>query len=167
MKKLILPLALSLVLLTSCNGNGLQTAQRAQSAIQVALNIAAVEENLVPVQDQAIYKNFVTLGNTLNGQLGTCITNVTGIMGTGAKFASCFNTFAQGVLSPVELAQLRLLSPTTAAKVQLYVTAVVAGVNIAIAAFGGTPAATPVVGASPSTSQLNYVEHQMREAAGY
>jgi hypothetical protein len=165
MKKLILPLALSLVLLTGCNG--LQTAQRAQSAIQVALNIAAVEENLVPVQDQAIYKNFVTLGNTLNGQLGTCITNVGGIMGKGAKFASCFNTFAQGVLSPTELAQLRLLSPATQARIQLYVTAVVAGVNIAIAAFGGTPATTPVIGSAPSTSELQGVEHRMAIAAGY
>lgn len=167
MKKLIPALMVLAACLMISGCNGLQTAQRAQSAIQVALNIAAVEENVVPVQDQAIYKNFVTLGNTLNGQLLTCIGNVGGLMGKGAKFASCFNTFAQGILSPTELAQLRLLSPTTQAKIQLYVTAVVAGVNIAIAAFGGTPATTPVIGTAPSNAQLQYVEHRMAIAAGY
>jgi len=163
---LLLSLLLAFLLpfgLTGCTGA--QAAQRAEAAITAVLNIAAVEVAVVPVADQAAYKGFIALAQNVNGQLQTCITNVSGITGKGAKFLSCFNTFAQGLLSPTELAQLRILSPATAAKVQLYVTAIVAGVNIAVAAFGGTAVPVPAVGAAPSASELAPIYREMHRAA--
>lgn len=163
--KLFLAPILCLALLTGgCNGQSLAT--KAQAAISAALTIAQVEESVVPVQDQKIYTNFVNLGITLDTQLGTCITNVSGIMGKSAKFLSCFNTFAQGLLSPTELAELRILSGPTQNKVELYISAVVAGVNTAVAFFGGTNIPVPTVGAPPTAAQLQPVLNSMRTAAG-
>ena len=154
--------------LSTVGCNGADTATRAQNAVTAALNIAAAEVSVVPAADQAAYKSFVALGQSLNAQLGTCIAGVSGITGKAGKFLSCFNTFANGLLAPAELAQLRLLNPSTQAKVQLYVTAIVVGVNIAVAAFGGSVVATPSVGPAPASSELEPVLDSMHRAAyGY
>lgn len=116
--------------LSSCNGQA--TAQKAQQIISAVFQTAQAEESAVPVADRPGYTNFVNLGLSLSAQLATCNGNVSGLMGKGAKFASCFNTFAQALLSPTELAQLRILSPATQAKLQLYVTAAIAGVNVVV-----------------------------------
>jgi len=115
----------------ACNAQ--QTALKAQAVVSATLKVAAAEETLVPTADQAAFTSWISLGNTLNGQLATCITNVSGLVGKSAKFASCFTTFASGLLSSAELAQLRLLSAGTQAKVQLYVTAIVTGIDIVVA----------------------------------
>lgn len=130
--------------LSACNG--LQTATRAQGIITAVLNVAAAEEPSVPAADQAAFTNWVNLGKTLDGQLSACITNVGGVTGKGAKFSVCFNTFASGLLSSSELAQLRVLSPGSTSKVQAVVTAIVTGVNVAFAAFGGSSLQAPSVG---------------------
>ncbi len=166
-RKVFLSVSLSAALfLAGCTPG--QVASRAQAAINAALQIAAVEVSVVPAADQTAYKGFVALGQSLDAQLATCISNVSGITGKAAKFLSCFNTFAQALLSPTELAQLRILSPATQAKVQLYVTAIVAGINIGIAAFGGTAVTPPAVGAAPTASELAPIEAAMHRAAyGY
>jgi hypothetical protein len=119
------------MLLAGCSAQ--QTALKAQGVVSAVLKVAAAEEAVVPAADQAAFTSWVSLGNTLNAQLATCITNVGGVTGKGAKFAACFSTFASGLLSPAELAQLRVLSPSTQAKVQLYVTAIVTGINVVTA----------------------------------
>lgn len=129
-------LAIAVLVLVSCIGltscNSQADAQNAQRIIYAVLRTAQVEEPAVPAADQAAYTKFVNLGLSLASQLSTCISNVSGFTRKGAKFASCFNTFASGLLAPGELAQLRLLSPATQAKVQLYVTAAVAGINVIV-----------------------------------
>jgi hypothetical protein len=90
----------------------------------------------------------VNLGIGLDSQLATCVSNVSGLVGKGAKFSSCFTTFAQGLLSPSEQAQLRILSASSQSKVSLYVTGIVAGVNIIVAFIA------PPVGPAPSASEL-------------
>lgn len=132
MKRLILVLSILLTVpvMSSCNATA--TANKAEQIISAVLQTAKVEASAIPPADQAAYNNFVALGLNLDGQLKTCINNVGGIMGKGAKFASCFNTFASSLLSPQELAQLRIISTSAQQKVQLYVTAVVAGVNVIV-----------------------------------
>lgn len=139
--------------LSSCNGQA--NAQKAQQIIYAVFRTAQLEESAVPTADQAAYTNFVNLGLGLNSQLSTCISNVSGLTGKAAKFAACFNTFASGLLAPGELAQLRLLSPATQAKVQLYVTAAVAGINV-IVSF-----AQPQIASQPARSaQLRALGHR-------
>ena len=145
-------LALIAVLCFSMAGcNGLATATKAQNVITAVLTVAKAEVALVPPQDQAGYTNFVNLGITLDGQLGNCITNVKGLMGmgTGPKFAACFTTFASGLTTPAELAQLRILSTGTQGRVGLYLTGIVAGVNL-IVAF-----TAPAVAPPPTAQQMH------------
>ena len=133
--------------------NGLSAAMKAENVITAVLTIAKAEVSVVPAQDQAIYTNFVNLGITLDGQLSSCISSVSGLMGKNAQFAACFNTFATGLTTPAELAQLRLLSATSQGKVQLYVTSIIAGVNVALAFFSTSAVAPPAIAATPTTSR--------------
>ena len=155
MRNIALALALlALIPLAGCNS--LQTSLKAQGIINAVLTVAATEEPVIPAQDQAAFTNFVNLGKNLDAQLLSCIDGVSGVMGKSAKFGACFNTFASALLSPAELAQLRILSPAAQAKVQLYVTAVVAGVNIVVAF------TTPQVAAAPaSTADLRGLGHRI------
>lgn len=161
MKKLGLALSL-LACLTFVGCNGQTTAQTTQAAIAAALSIAKADIAVVPAQDQSSYSNYITLAQTLDGQLSTCIANVSGIMGKNAKFLSCFNTFTQGLVNPSELALLRVLNPSTQQKIQLYVTAVVSAVNIIEAALGGNPQTAPSIGAAPSSQDLGALQQKIQ-----
>jgi hypothetical protein len=133
-----LVLLLPLLLLTSgCNQQG---AQKAESVITLVLNVAQADSDLVPSADLSIYNSFVSLGQTLNSQLNTCIN------GTKPSFSSCFNAFASGLTSPTELARLRLMSAKTQSKVQLIVAAIITAVNIV------TTFVTPTLTSTPTTS---------------
>lgn len=152
-KLLVVPIFALCMVFAGCNAQA--TAQKAQQIISAVLQTAQAEEPAVPAQDQATFTNFVNLGLTLNGQLGTCIGNVGGLMGKGAKFESCFNTFAQGLFSSSELDQLRVLSPASAAKVQLYATAIIAGVNVVVSF------ASPSVATAPSSAEMRSLGHRV------
>jgi hypothetical protein len=147
--------AASFILVTAifsgCNAT--TTAQDFANVITGILNIARAEIPALPPADGAIVAQWTTLGTTLEGQLQTCITSATAAGGKKAAFLVCFNTFAAGIASPTELAQLRVLSAGSQSKVQLWVTAIVLGVNAALTSFGGTPAATPQVAAEPPSHQ--------------
>lgn len=162
----------SMVGMTGCTAS--TVAQRAETSISVAVAVAQAEAPLIPVADQAGYNGFVALAVGLNTQLSACVSNASGIMGRSSKFLACFNAFAAGVASPAELAQLRLLSPSVQAKVQVYVAAIVAGVNVAVVALGGKAVASPSV--SPSAQAyietatgsfaVAELEGRMKDAAG-
>lgn len=137
--------------ITGCNG--LSAATKAQNVITAVITVAKAEAPVVPAQDQAAYSNFVNLAISLDGQLAKCITSVSGIMGKSGKFASCFTTFASGLTTPAELAQLRVLNPQTQQKVQLYLTSIVAGVNVALAFFSNSAVPPPVVTPTPTSAK--------------
>lgn len=157
MKKAILASVVGLALLLNASCNAQQTAIRAQGVIQAVLNVAKVECPAFPVKDQSACNSFVDLGITLDGQLANCITSSSGIMNTSGKFKTCFNIFAQGLFSPAEMAQLRIMSAGSQSKVQLYVTSVVAGVNIVLAFL------TPTIASPPPTSEI--IEFREKVAA--
>jgi hypothetical protein len=135
-----------LVMAAGCNAT--TTAQNFANVITGILNIAKAEVPALPPADGAIIARWTTLGTTLDGQLQTCITSATAAGGKKAAFLACFNTFAAGIASPAELAQLRVLSAGSQSKAQLWVTAIVLGVNAALTSFGGTAAPTPTVAAA-------------------
>ncbi len=142
---------LLLLMTTGCNAT--TTAQDFANVIAGILNIAKAEIPALPPADAAIVTQWTTLGTTLDAQLQTCITDATAAGGKKAAFLACFNTFAAGIASPAELAQLRVLSAGSQSKVQLWVTAIILGVNAALTSFGGTPAATPQVAALPASHE--------------
>lgn len=144
-------IAVLVVLFAGCNPA--TTAQDFANVIAGIFNIAKAEVPALPADDAAIVAQWTTLGTTLEGQLQTCITGATTAGGKKAAFLTCFNAFAGGIVSPSELAQLRVLTSGSQAKVQLWVTAIILGVNAALTAFGGTPTATPQVAAQPSSHQ--------------
>ncbi len=139
------------VLFAGCNPA--ITAQDFANVIAGILNIAKAEVPALPADDAAIVAQWTTLGTTLEGQLQTCINSATTAGGKKAAFLACFSAFAGGIVNPSELAQLRILTSGSQAKVQLWVTAIILGVNAALTALGGTPAATPQVAAQPSSHQ--------------
>lgn len=149
----------SLIPLGGCNASA--AAQRFESVLAGIISIAQAEVPVLPPGDGAILKQWTDLGVTLDAQLKGCIAGNTG--GKAATFAVCFNTFAAGLTSPAELAQLRILSAGSQSKVQLYVTAAVLGVNAALVAFKTTAVQVPQVGsaAPASSADLAQLKHQL------
>jgi hypothetical protein len=152
--KILLGLLLAGLLMTAgCNAT--QDAQRAEAVIASIVGIAQAEESALPAADAAILTPWATLGATLDGQLKSCIASAGSSGSKKSAFLACFNTFSQGLLSSSELAQLRVVSPASQAKVQLIVTAISTGLNVAIAAMGGTPTPPPqVADRQPTRGQL-------------
>ncbi|HEX4002326.1 MAG TPA: hypothetical protein VHX36_06730 [Candidatus Acidoferrales bacterium] len=140
-----------LSMLAGCNTT--TAAQGFANVITGILNIAKAETPALPPADAAIIAQWTTLGTTLDAQLQTCITSATAAGGKKAAFLACFNTFAAGIASPTELAQLRVLSSGSQNKVQLWVTAIILGVNAALTSFGGVAATPPQVAAQPASRQ--------------
>ena len=144
-----------------CSSNSLANAQKASNVIGAIIAVAQAETPAIPAQDQAAYTGWVTLLSTFQSQLNTCI-SAASTSGGKTAFLGCFNAFASGLNSPAELAQLRILSASTQGKVQLYVVAIITGVNVALQFFGGTPATTPTVGAAPTAAELHQLQRNPR-----
>lgn len=156
---LILMLCASLVFTPLYGCNAQSDAQKAENVIQGILNVASSDIAVVPTADQLAFKNYFALAQTLLNQTESC-TNGLSSLSKSASFLACFNTFTAGLLSSSELAQLRLLSTTTQSRVQLYVTAIVTAVNVAVNYFGGSAVSTPAIAATPVTSgELNALRH--------
>lgn len=153
------------LVLSGCNAA--QVAQDAYKAVEAIVAVAQVEAAAVPAQDRAAYNSFVSLAGTLSDQLNTCI-NTSGTK--SAKLLVCFNAYAAGLNSPTELAQLRVLSPASQKKAQLYIVAIVAGVNVALREFGGAsaqvtaPVITPAV--LPATAELDQLRNEIAAETG-
>lgn len=160
---LIVPLLFVSSFMSGCSQ---ATAQAVSNAIQGVLNVASSEEAVLPLQDQAILKHWVDLGNTLDSQLNTCIA-ATGTFTKKATFLGCFNAFALGFTNPTELAQLRILSPASQGKAELWATAIIIGLNVGLDAFGGAAQPMPIITTTaPTAADLNQLKFQL-EAQGY
>ena len=132
MKNILAVCVLSIMLtLSGCSAQ--QTAQNISNVVGGILSIAQQEEQALPSADVAVMTPWVTLGISLNAQTNTCIAAAGN---TKAKLATCLTTFVGGLLSPQELAQLRILSPATQKKVQLYATAALIAINGALTQWG-------------------------------
>jgi hypothetical protein len=145
MKRLLL--VLPLMLLVGCNP--LAKAQAAQQAITGIIAIAQGALPELPPADAAILKPWTDLALTLDNQLKTCIAGAS----SNSGFAVCFDAFAEGLLSPTELAQLHLLSPSAQSKAELWAMAAILAVNTALAYFGGPAQPMPTIAAQQPTHQ--------------
>lgn len=138
------------MLIQGCNG--LQEAQRVENVLSGLITLAQSETVTIPKQDQPAYDNYVALATTLDSQLKGCIVQVSGVASTNKKFLACFNSFAVGLTDPKELALLRVLSPKTQSRIQLYVNALIIGANVAFNYFGGSSATPPTITTTQPTN---------------
>jgi hypothetical protein len=159
MKKL---LAVPVLLALSCAGcsSPYQTAVSFQKVIAGVLSIAQSGVSALPAADQPIASQWVAGATTLDGQLGTCIT-AAGTSAKAAAFGTCFDTFATGLTSPAELAQLRVMSATSQAKVELWATAAVLAVNGFLDVYDLVEQAQPQIAAAPSHRDLVAFAHRV------
>jgi len=153
-KTLALAVILSVALAVS-GCNGVEQATRVENVVNGLIALAQAEVSVVPPQDRAAFAHYVALAQSLDAQLDTCIKGVSGVMGKGGKFLACFNAFAVGLTNPAELAQLRLMSPGAQHRVQLYATAIITGVNVAVAYFGGVKVSPPPITQAPTAADLH------------
>ncbi len=116
-------------------------AQADLPALQIAGTLSAGDETAV--------QGWLSAASTIVGQGQTCV-NGLGTGGTTAALANCVNTIGTGLLSPAEMAQLRIISPKAQHSVAIYVTAVVLGVNAVATIVSATQTATPPVGSATS-----------------
>ena len=137
-----------------------QTAQDVSNVVGGILNIAQQEEQALPAADVAVMTPWVTLGLSLKAQADTCIAAAGN---TKAKLATCLTAFVGGLLSPTELAQLRILSPATQKKVQLYATAALIAINGALTNWGQPAKPNPTISSeAPDAEDFHALSAQLR-----
>lgn len=166
MKRLSVIAVAILVAFSMVSCTPLEKAQGFANVLSATLAVAQVEAPSVPLADQPIYNAFVTLGQSLESQLQSCIVSANSGLSKSGKFLACFNGFATGLASPAELAQLRLLSDKSRGKVQLYLVGLVAGVNVAVREFGGNKLTAPAVAPAPSAAEFHELEIRVRSERG-
>ena len=120
--------------------------------------------------DQVAFGNWLAAGQTLLTQAQTCVSGL-GASGSGSALASCVNTFATGLLSPTEQAQLRIISPAAQKKVTLYVTAIVLATNFAAQLINANQSTTPPVGSTagpaPTSTELRELRIRLNLSPAY
>jgi hypothetical protein len=107
--------------------------------------------------DATAISTWLGAASSLDAQGITCVTAL-GASGSASAIATCVNTIGTGLLSPTEMAQLRIISAKAQHSLAIYVTAVVLGVNAAAEIVNAIQTATPTVGASPTTELVNPAE---------
>lgn len=159
MKKfLAIPVLLAFSLM-GCGG-AYQTAQQFQTVIAGILNIAQGGVSSLPAADQATVGNWVNAALNLDGQLAGCI-NSAGTSAAASAFGTCFDTFAAGLTSPSELAQLRIVSAASQKKVELWATAAILAVNGALAIYNLAAQPQPTIAQAPSRAELLVVASEV------
>lgn len=168
----ILPILILSMCLSGCNAYG--TASNTASVIGQIIALAQadlpalVTAGVISSSDQTTIQGFLTLGSTLQTQLTSCVNGAHLAGNKKSAFAACFTAFSSGLLSSTELAQLRILSPSAQAKVQLWVTAIVLAVNAVLALTGSTSVAQPAIASTPATStDLRAFGNRLNLAYGY
>lgn len=154
--KLFKFLAVSLLALSMIGCSALEKATLASNLIGDVLTVAEAEKSSV---NNTSFDNFVDLGNTLQEQLNGCISGVSS--SKAGSFLACFNSFASGLTSSTELAQLRVSDAATQHSAQIIITAIITGVNVGVKTFSGTLVTTPVVGTPATAAELNAVRAQL------
>jgi hypothetical protein len=160
--------------LTTFGLSGCQQQPKVVAALNVVGQILTLAQDDLPTlqvtgvltaADVTNFGNWLAAGQTLLGQAQGCV-NGLGTGGTAKSLAACVNTFATGLLSPAEQAQLRIISPGAQKKVTLYVTAVVLAVNFTAQIIAATQVTTPTVGTTPAPVPSTQELHDLRIRLG-
>jgi hypothetical protein len=150
--------------MTGCNPSA-----DVNSALTVANQVVSIAQADIPAlqadgtltaADSTALTNWLAGASQLITQGQTC-TTASG--GKSAVIVACVNAIGTGLLSPAEMADLRLISPKAQKQVTLYVTAVILAVDGAAAivkaattpvpAVGGSTVGDPIIG--PTAAELH------------
>jgi hypothetical protein len=117
----------------------------------------------IPAADVPAVTNWLAAAATLKTQASSCVTSA-GTSGTKAALGNCLFVFANGLTSPAELAELRILSPSSVKTVELWAVGFTLAADGYCAIEGCTQATPPVIqsAAAPTTEEL----HDLRVRAG-
>src|SRR6202453_3537281 len=116
---------------------GCSTYNSLTSALNVVGQVISLAQADLPALESAgtlTPGDATSFGDWLNGaslllaQTNSCVATV-GSKGTKASFVPCITAFGTGLLSPAEMADLRIISPGAQKQVAIYVTAVVLAAN--------------------------------------
>jgi hypothetical protein len=132
----------------------------ASNSVQVIGNIISLAQTDLPslvasgvigAGEEVTVQQWLAGLSTLDTQTANCVQSAHVAGNAKAGFLACFNIFANGIVSPEELALLRILSPKAQQQVQLWATALSLAVNAIIQIAGGTAVAAPVVAQVPAS----------------
>lgn len=150
---------------------GCNTYQAALTAVNTAGQVIAIAQDdlpaleasgVIPAADGPVVTAWLSAASTLQGQAKTCVTSA-GTSGTKAALGNCLFVFANGLTSPAELANLRVLSKSSQQKVELWATGVTLAADGYCVIEGCTQAAPPVITqTAPTAEEL----HDLRVEAG-
>lgn len=160
-------IALAIVGLTGCNAY--KAANATLNTIGDIFTIAqndlpALEANgTIPAKDVPGVTGWLAAGQLLKTQAQTCVTAA----GTSAKasaLGACLVTFATGLTSPAELADIRVLSKGSQAKIELWATGFVLTANGFCVVEGCSTTPVPIIQSTtaPTAEEL----HDLRIRAG-
>jgi len=163
-RRLAVLLLLPLLLLPSgCTLKAYQRAELVNKVVASVLAIAGAEVPQFPANEQPIVTGFITAGTSINNAYGTCIDNANNaLLNKSSKFLDCLGVFTKALNDPQLLAQLRVLNPSSAKKIQLWLTGVTVAVNEAIIWFGGQAPSPSTVGPTATSAELHQFEIQVR-----
>lgn len=153
--------------------DGFKVSQGVHGAVASGLILAQDElpslqaTGIVSATEATVITGYLNLATGLNAQFDSCYTNANQTaVKSNAKFLACLNIFSAGLNDPKELAQLRILNPKAAGKVQLWSGFVVGSINLAITQLGGMTEPVPSIAPSAATSaELN--DFARRAGAAY
>lgn len=155
--KTILPLVLLLVI-PLCGCSVYKYANNTVNVIGQIISIAQADlpglesSGVIATADAPAITNWLNGLATLDSQAKTCVATA-GTSGTKAALTSCITTFAEGLLNPTELATLRVLSPKSQQKVELYATAITLGLNAYCDIEGCASITPPAISSTPASAQ--------------
>jgi hypothetical protein len=98
--------------------------------------------------------NWLAGASALQQQAVTCVTNA-GSKGAKSTFATCVTALGLGLISPAEMADLRIVDAKSQHQITIYVTAVILAANAVSVIVNATATSVPPVGSTttaPSTA---------------
>jgi hypothetical protein len=157
---------LALLALSTLGLGGCKDQPAVAAALGVVQNVITLAQADLPALqvggvltagDVTAATNWLSAASTIVGQGQTCVAGI-GTSGSTSALANCVTTIGTGLLSPTEMAQLRIISPKAQHQITVYVTAVVLGVNLAAQIVKATQTTTPVVGGGTTPSAVTTQE---------
>jgi hypothetical protein len=153
---------LVLAMILSFGMQGCSAYGDAQNSVQVIGGIVSLAQADMPeliaagaftAAEGATVQQWLTGLATLDTQAATCVQAAHVAGDKKVAFLACFTIFANGLVTPAELALFRVMNPKAQQKIQLWVTAATLAFNAIIAILGGTALAAPTVAANPASHQ--------------
>jgi hypothetical protein len=139
-----------------CNATDYQKAKQATAIINAIFVLAKADlpaletTGVIPLPVQPIVAAFLDVGIAGVASTNTCIDAGQATPNNASVFLACYMAFSNQIKNSPALAALKILSPTSMAQVEIWITALDVAVTTIVVALGGT---APVI-TVPATTTL-------------